>query len=458
MTKPRPSQSTRRRHSRVDAWFVLFAALAFSLLLTSAAWAQPPGAPVVVAPVLRTNITPKQAFVGGVRPVKRAIIGSAVDGRVDRFLVEEGDFVGGADETPAHLAQLEVGTIDTLVAAAKAKLDQLQVEYDEAVDTDQPEKDQAKFRMEAAKALWDFARDKLERNERLRRSQAVTEEELLRSVSVAAETRQLYEAAKANYELVRRRKPVERAKAALNVQQAVYDELVLRRQKYTIRCPFAGYVVAKHTEQGAWVKSGDPVAEVLQATPAEIEVAIPERQLSAIRPGEQVEIRFPSLGQSLLGKVQAIVPDAALDTRTFPVKIHVSNPEISGADAEPSPDDPSKKAAKQHLLRPGMLAHVWLPVDDERRDALVVPKDALVIDGERATIWVVDLAEGSEAQGTARPVPVQLGAETGHAIAVRGNVAPGELVVVEGNERLRPPFAVQIAKRLDTAEVIGKAK
>jgi multidrug efflux pump subunit AcrA (membrane-fusion protein) len=83
-----------------------------------------------------------------------------------------------------------------------------------------------------------------------------------------------------------------------------------------------------------------------------------------------------------------------------------------------------------------MFARVWLPVD-RKSDVLVVPKDALVLGGPSPVVFVID-PETKESKAKARPVPVQLGIATESWIEVKGELKPGQQVVVEGNERLRP--------------------
>jgi multidrug efflux pump subunit AcrA (membrane-fusion protein) len=47
--------------------------------------------------------------------------------------------------------------------------------------------------------------------------------------------------------------------------------------------------------------------------------------------------------------------------------------------------------------------------------------------------------------GTARPVSVELGLEDNNWIVVVGDIRPGQQVVTEGNERLRPGSPVRVA-------------
>ncbi len=87
--------------------------------IASALRAQPPASPVVAAALVEENVIATQTFVGTVMPVRTATIGSAVDGRVIEFAVEEGDRV----EANQPVAQLLTETIQLEIAAAEAELD-----------------------------------------------------------------------------------------------------------------------------------------------------------------------------------------------------------------------------------------------------------------------------------------------------------------------------------------------
>lgn len=99
----------------------------------------------------------------------------------------------------------------------------------------------------------------------------------------------------------------------------------------------------------------------------------------------------------------------------------------------------------QPVLRAGLLARVWMPVG-KTGEATVVPKDALVLGGTKTFVYAVEPASGgavgADRTGTVRPVEVTLGVAVGSHVEARGTISPGQLVVVRGNERLRPGAAV----------------
>jgi multidrug efflux pump subunit AcrA (membrane-fusion protein) len=133
-----------------------------------------------------------------------------------------------------------------------------------------------------------------------------------------------------------------------------------------------------------------------------------------------VAVEVPAIkDRRFTGQVVAIVPQADVQARTFPVKVRVQN--------DTTDEGP--------LLKSGMYARVMLPTGSQR-NAMLVPKDALVLGGPQPIVYTVESADGK--QGTASPVPVQIGVAEGSLIQVTGPLQPGQLVVVQGNERLMP--------------------
>ena len=73
------------------------------------------------------------------------------------------------------------------------------------------------------------------------------------------------------------------------------------------------------------------------------------------------------------------------------------------------------------------------------RQVVSVHKDALLLDGRQPRVYVVT-------DGTVEMRPVTIGESLGTRFEVTDGLAIGEVVVIKGNERLRPgePVAVQV--------------
>jgi len=425
----------RKRLAALCASFaVLSAAVA-----TASAQGQPgqPAKLVAVAPVVQREVASGQTFVGTVMPLRRAIVGSAVDGRVIEFPLNEGDRID-AGQT---LAQLLTETIQLELEAAQADLELRKQQLAELENGTRPEEiEQAKARMTAAHARGQYARARRVRAESLyNQRQAMSEEERDEMIALAVEAEQAYLDAKAAYQLAvqgPRKEQIAQARAQVAVQQATVNQLKDQLTKHTIVARFPGYVTAEHTEVGQWVKQGDPVAEVAALDEVEVYAQVVEQYVPYVRNGAAVSVQIPSIpGPPLAGVVTAIVPQADVQARTFPVKVRVKN-EIT----EHGP-----------LLKAGMYARVMLPTG-ARQTAMLVFKDALVLGGPQPVVFVVDGSSAAGGQGKVRSVPVQIGVAEGSMIQVSGTLQPGQLIVVQGNERLRPGDDVQIQRTIEVPD------
>jgi multidrug efflux pump subunit AcrA (membrane-fusion protein) len=356
--------------------------------------------PVVVATVERMDLATGQSFVGTIYPARVSDVGSAVDGRLIELPIVDGQHVAAGEP----IAQLLRGLLEIERAGAVAELDRLTQVLAELKAGSRPEEiDQAKSAVESLEARLEYARSRFARLQRLAEKRTSTADELSDAkTDVQQATAQL---AGSRASLARavagpRQEQIAQAAAAVEVQRAAVERIDDQLGKHTIRAPFAGWVVERFTEQGQWVSRGGLVARIAELDRVEIDAA-PTR--------------------TWIGRVERIVPQADLLSRSFPVKIMLDNEIVD----------------EQPVLRGGLLARAWLPVG-KRGEATVVPKDALVLGGRAPFVSAVEPAAGGQGVGTVRPVEVAPGAAIGGSVEVRGDIAPGQLVVIRGNERLRP--------------------
>ena len=433
------------------------------LLLVLAPWAaaQMPPARVIVAAVQRRDLSAGQTFVGTVVPLRISTVGSLVEGRVEELLVNEGDKVKGRDGVSEGdvLAKLRTTQLEFQSAAATAELRIRSNELAELTTVLPAQIEQARARTEAAEALMKFAGLRLRRSQSLFVRNSISEDELQEKESVAEAARQKYREDKAASEALQdsQHEKIAQAKARVDAQQAEVDRLQDQLKEHTIRAPFDGYVTKEHAQQGEWLAKGAPVVELVELKEVDVEAAVPEKYFSQVHVGMEARVTIAALpGQSWDDRVELIVPQADVRSRSFPVKVRLENP------------------PERLLFKPGMFARVTLPVGSKQR-VLLVAKDAVVLGGESPVVYVVDPiseapgagappskrppAEGPappapSPDGVARLVPVELGALVDDLVEVRGpaievgkTLKPGDYVVVEGNERLSPGCPLIITNR-----------
>jgi len=186
-----------------------------------------------------------------------------------------------------------------------------------------------------------------------------------------------------------------------------------------LRAPEDGVVAHRNVEPGATVAPGFPAFQLVRTRSVRAVAPVPENQVAKIRVGQPGRVMVAALGREFTGNVHEIGVLADPLTRTYPVKIALSNPE--GA------------------LKVGMVVDVFLSLPGEA-PALVVPREAVRIDDRGgACVYVV----GSDAKVLRRPVEV-IGF-MGERTALASGVSEGEQVVVSGTPMLADGADVRIA-------------
>ena len=389
----------------------------------SSAVAQPPAgkgaAPlppkVLVTPAALADIPEQRTFVGTVWPVRRSLVGSAAPGRVEEYLVNEGDPV----KQGQPIAKLRRGIIQAELNAAKAIHDVRLAELKELETSFQDEVDQAQAKVEIAEANLTYRQAKLLRSKSLGTSisRELLEEDSSLSAQAAATVREAQSALRLMTDGARQQK-TEQARASAAAQAAEVERLSEQFERHTMFAPFDGFVNAEHTEVGQWVMQGDPVAEIVELKQVEIGIAVLEDYIPDLDSQTMATVEVPALGtRTFQGQMAIINPLADAKTRTFSVKVRLDNDLSSG----------------QPLIKAGMLARVTLPIGKPKPHVLV-PKDAVVL-GQSPTVFVAQNAGGKT---VVKPVPVRMGSAHGLWVAVEGELKEGDQVIVEGNERVRP--------------------
>lgn len=212
------------------------------------------------------------------------------------------------------------------------------------------------------------------------------------------------------------------AKAQKESVEEAFRKIADQLRRTTVVAPFSGYIVKKHVEVGQWVEEGGKVADLVDIDTVYIVIPLNERDIGKVRRGDGASVIVDTYpGRTFAGQIAYIVPQADPGSRNFPVKIRVDN-------------------SKEQLLKAGMFARVRLRYG-EPRQALFIPKDALVLRGKEQIVFVLD---------TARVQLVRV--ETGQALEDHVEVVTGALkqrqeVVVAGNEVLQDGSPVQVRRK-----------
>ena len=209
-----------------------------------------------------------------------------------------------------------------------------------------------------------------------------------------------------------RKADVASARAALRLA-----EIDLRNG--VIRAPYNAVVTQKHTVAGAYLNIGDPVVTLVNEAALEIEASVPSDRIGGLIVGRAIDIRFDN-GGTRQAVVRALIPEENPLTRTRPVRL---SPLFDGA----------------VIARLGLAANqsvtVMVPIG-KPRDVVSVHKDAVIPRGGQKIVFAA-------VDGKAERRVVRLGSAVGSRFEVLDGLGVGDIVVVRGNERLRPGQAIE---------------
>ncbi len=186
-----------------------------------------------------------------------------------------------------------------------------------------------------------------------------------------------------------------------------------------IRAPYAGIISKKHTEVGAYVGVGAPVVTIIDDQSMEIEVDIPALRTAGLSSNTIVsallENRTP-----IKAAVRAIIPEENPRTRTRAVRFI---PDFGNVN--------STVASNQSVT-------LLIPAGSART-VVTVHKDALLTKKGKSVVFLAQ-------NGKAFIRHVLLGEATGSRFSVTRGLEPDDLVVIRGNERLRPGTPITFGK------------
>lgn len=327
----------------------------------------PPPSPVQVATVKTKTVSNQISLVGTTEAISESTVASEISGLVEYFPIKEGDYVKKGDLL-ANLKETELRLRLKGAVAAKKRIE----------------------------ANLQNAEKELKRVSKLRETNSIAEKQYDTA---------FYTHRALSEELLQNQAEIE----LLNYE--------IKQQK--VLAPFSGFVAKEHTQIGEWINKGGPVVTLLDLDNIRITVDVPERYSVLLAPQNNVKVSIKSVSNNpFSGKIYSVLPQGDPNSRTFPVRIHLTNPD--------------------HKIKSGMEAMVTFNLAG-KKSAILVPKDSIVTAGDSRMVFLVN-------DGKAVPINVKILGYYDGGVAVEGNLKPGDQVVIRGNERLRPGQSVVVQK------------
>jgi len=319
------------------------------------------------------------SVIGRLVALRRGEVAAHVSGPIQAYLAEVGD-------------RVEAGqTLAVLDAAV------LQAERDLSI----ARVNEARAAMAARQAELMLARQEYKRMEGLRSSAAFNHARF-------EDARQRVAIAQAQ---------VKQAETAIAAARADLQLAEIDLRDAEIHAPYAGVIIARLSEAGAYVQIGDPLVRMIGDRDMEVEAEVPFQYLAGLAPGVRVEITLDDGTRHEAG-MRAMLPSENPLTRTRTVRFV-----------------PNFRATKRPLAHDQSVT-LQVPLGGAE-EVLSVHKDAVVKQRGEDVVYVV-------VNGTVQPRAVELGPAVGSRFQVLSGLQEGDRVVVRGNERLKPGDPVEI--------------
>jgi membrane fusion protein (multidrug efflux system) len=220
---------------------------------------------------------------------------------------------------------------------------------------------------------------------------------------------------------------VEERDRALALLQASEGALALaeaRLDKTRITAPFAGLMGLRQVSVGDYVAAGQPLVSLSEIDPLKVDFRVGEVYLPQVASGQALTIRVDAFpGREFTGSVFAIEPLIDINGRAVVVRAKLSNAHLA--------------------LRPGLFCRVTLIVD-AAADAILVPEDAIVPEGDRHFVYrAVD--------GKAILTEVGIGKRANAKVEILRGLDRTAQVVTAGQLKLRDGITIRIVSDDGTA-------
>ena len=208
--------------------------------------------------------------------------------------------------------------------------------------------------------------------------------------------------------------------AGANQASAQYSQGANQLDYSILRADQAGIVSAISAEAGQVAGAGQVVVTLVRDGEREVEINAPESRIISMRQATDVNVKLWALPDVMLkGKVREIAPMADAVTRTYRVRISLT---------QPPPE-----------VTLGMTASVETSDSPQKTGATCeIPLSAVYQSGQQPAVWVLQ-------NDSVTLRPIQTGKYGKTTLQVTGGLQPGDTIVIAGVHKLREGQKVRLA-------------
>lgn len=174
----------------------------------------------------------------------------------------------------------------------------------------------------------------------------------------------------------------------------------------TINSPVSGFIKERNVLPNMYVQPETKLYTVADLSTVWVYAQVFQTDLGQVQPGDPATVTVDAYpGRTFHGRVDSILPEVDMNTRTARVRLIFSNPALA--------------------LKPGMFVDVVL--QKPMGKALIIPASSIFHSGSRNLVFI------NKGQGNLEPREVLLGQRAGDDYVVLNGMKPGESLVTSAN-------------------------
>ena len=369
--------------------------------------------PVQIGKIIFKDVIDQVRTVGNIHAEQRVTINAEVEGQITKVEVREGDIVKSGD----LLARIDSREYELEVEELEAELSAAKEEFKKAIEGLRPEeKEKLLARVRVNESALGLAIKEQDRFQKLVKD-GVTAQSILDEVNDRVqqakerlrESRAAFEAAKQS-----RQEDIQQLRAEGEGIVKRLEMAQLNFSKTIIHAPFKGTIIHKNIEEGAFVKVGSPVLEMVSSSRLKAVLEIPQSHRNKLKKIKGIDFWIKELGFKFKqsGKLR-VIPDADIYSGNIRAQMELHRP--------------------NRALFPG-LTLVGMMNFGIRKNVMHVPSVALVISEKGTVVYVVK-------ESKAHLVPVRAYKERNELIEIddfTNQLSPESELILRGSGAVFP--------------------
>jgi membrane fusion protein, multidrug efflux system len=213
------------------------------------------------------------------------------------------------------------------------------------------------------------------------------------------------------------------AKSNYEAQERAIKQLQSQLAKTNVRAPFSGTIDDVITEQGSVVASGQSqLFRIVNLKNMYVEIDVPERYISNVITGKDVQVNFPVLEKTMDAKVRQAGNYINPANRTFKVEVAVPN--------------------KDKSIKPNLTAK--LKINDYTNPKAILIPQSIISENAEGQQYIYTITNKNNNKANAKRVFIKTGKTQGDFIEVLSGLQHGDEIIDEGARSVKDGQDVKI--------------